>query len=170
MIKMITLYRYFIFFVIFSAFLSGNAISGEKVWVTSRSVELKSDASASSSTVQSLDIGTELIVQSKQRRWYKVSTPEGRTGYVYQGNVSSTPPSGSRSGLFGSMDKSGIQVSRADTSRSIRGLSPEAKEYAKSTGTPAEIQRALENVLVMRTTDQEIDRFLQSGRIGEYAQ
>lgn len=167
---MTKLYIYFVFFVVLSVMLAGSAVAGEKVWVTSRGADLQSDASASSSTLQSLAIGTELTVQSKQGRWYKVSTPGGRTGYVYQGKVSSSPPAGSSSGLFGSMNQSSIQASKADTARSIRGLSPEAKEYAESTGTPGEIQSALDNVLVMRTTEGEIDRFLQSGRIGEYAQ
>src|SRR3990172_5417584 len=161
-------YRYFLCFVIFSAILTGTVIAAEKVWVASRGAELKSDASASSSTLQSLDIGSELSVQSKQGRWYKVTTSGGRSGYIYSGKVSGSAPSSKSGGLFGSMNQSNIQASKADTARSMRGLSPEAQEYAQSTATPVQVQRALDNVLAMQTTDMEVERFLKDGHIGEY--
>jgi len=64
---------------------------------------------------------------------------------------------------------SSVQVSAADTSRSIRGLSPAAKEYAASANTPEAYQDALDGVLALRVTDKEIEDFLIEGKIGEYS-
>ena len=63
-----------------------------------------------------------------------------------------------------------IDADAADSSRSIRGLSPEAKEYAEATGSPQETQNALDSVIARSAMDKDIDRFLKEGKIGEYAE
>ena len=75
-----------------------------------------------------------------------------------------------RGGLLGSLSGSDINADAADSSRSIRGLSPEAKEYAKSTGTHQQSQDALDSVILRKVKEQEIDQFLKQGKIGEYAE
>jgi len=71
--------------------------------------------------------------------------------------------------LFGSLTGSEISADEADTGRSIRGLSTETEEYAKKTGTPVSYQKALDRVLAMRVSEEELVVFLKKGKIGEYA-
>jgi hypothetical protein len=150
--------------------LAASSAAQEKVWVVSKDAKLKAADAASSATVADLAVGTELTVETTQGKWYKVSTPARQTGWIYRGKVGTTPPAGAGGGLFGSLSGgSSIQVSKADTSRSIRGLSPEAQEYARIAGTPETYRAALDGVLTLKTDTAEIERFLKDGRIGEYA-
>ena len=112
-------------------------------------------------------------MDSSQGSWYKVTTKSNKTGWIYRGKVSSTQPEGKEDkgggGLFGALPGSSVQANSADTSRSIRGLSPAAKEYAASTKTPEIYQKALDRLLDLRVTDREIEEFLKEGKIGEYS-
>jgi uncharacterized protein YgiM (DUF1202 family) len=157
------------FSLIFPLLISQSAHAASTLYVTSANAELKIDANASASTVSQLSIGTRLSVITSKGKWYKVSAPSGETGWIYRGKVSTSPPSDDSGGLFGSSSGSSIELSKADTARSIRGLSPEAKEYADNANVSQAAQQALDNVLSMRVSDYEIDQFLKDGRVGEYA-
>lgn len=165
--------RVFSYLVTFSLFfiliLSPLAHAASTLYVTSSNADLKSDKSASSSTITTLSVGTKLRVISSEGRWYNVSEPSGRSGWIYRGKVSTSPPSGGGGGLFGSSSGSNIQLSKADTARSIRGLSSEAREYADNANVSQAAQNALDRVLARKVSDYEIERFLKDGRIGEYA-
>jgi hypothetical protein len=153
--------------------LTPAAESQSKLWVTSAGTKLHADKSATSSTVADVPVGAELTVISSQSLWYEVTTTTGKRGWVYRGKVSTTPPQGQQASdgsLFSALPGSGVQSQRADTSRSIRGLSPEAEEYAKRTNKPGKYQRALDAVLAMTVTPVDLEQFLKEGRIGEYAQ
>ncbi len=153
--------------------LTGVVIAAEMMWVASEGAKLKVEPNASSETVETLAVGSELTVESSEGSWYKVTTKTNKTGWVYRGKVSQTQPEAKddkgRGGLFGALPGSSVQVNTADTSRSIRGLSPATKEYAANTRTPEEYQKALDRVLALRLTDQEIEEFLRQGKIGEYS-
>ncbi|EFK11717.1 conserved hypothetical protein [delta proteobacterium NaphS2] len=91
---------------------------------------------------------------------------------MYRGKLSDTPPSNeteSSDNLFSSMQSSRISADEAQTSRSIRGLSKETEQYAKQRGTPEVYKKALDEVLAIRITNNQVDLFLKSGRVGEYA-
>jgi osmotically-inducible protein OsmY len=153
--------------------MTGGVIAAEMLWVVSEGAKLKADRSASSETIEELPVGSELTADSSEGSWYKVTTKSNKAGWIYRGKVSSTQPEAKGDqgggGLFGVMPGSSIKASAADTSRSIRGLSPAAKEYATRTKTPEEYQKALDRVLALRVTDQEIEGFLREGKIGEYS-
>ena len=153
--------------------MSGVAIAAETLWVVSEGAKLKAEQSASSETIETLPVGSELAMDASEGSWYKVTTKSNKTGWVYRGKVSTTAPEGkgdqAGGGLLGAAPGSSIEVSAADTSRSIRGISPAAQEYAASTKAPEEYQRALDRVLAMKVTDKEIEDFLKEGRIGEYS-
>jgi uncharacterized protein YgiM (DUF1202 family) len=166
--------------LIFTLFLILSiCIAAQTLYVTSEDATLKADSSSSSATIMELKRGTELTVVAKDGRWYSVATPTGKKGWIYRGKVSEEPPEMEGmeededegvGGLLGGLSGSDINADAADSSRSIRGLSPEAKEYADATGSPKEIRNALDAVIARPTTDNEIDRFLQEGKIGEYAE
>lgn len=156
---------------------STGAVS-QNIWVSSTSAKLKAQNQSSSETISELPFGSQLKVITYEKRWYNVSTPEKKTGWVYRGWVSSEPPEqeeesdeeDSLGSLLGDSSESSIQADSADSSRSIRGLSPEAEEYAKQSGSPKRCKKALDSVLSMKTKNKDIDKFLKKGKIGEYAE
>ncbi len=164
--------------VLFLMFFSGNGICvAQKLWVSSIGAKLKLENKSSSKTVAELGVGTELTVIQFKNRWYEVSTPSGKKGWIYRGKVSTSPPpkeekkkGGGLGNLLGDLSGSNIQANNTDTSRSIRGLSPEADEYAKQSGTPKQHKQALDRVIARKTTKAELEWFLKNGKIGEYAE
>jgi uncharacterized protein YgiM (DUF1202 family) len=149
------------------------AYGAESLWVASEGAKLKTDRSASSKTVSDLPVGTELDVLKSENRWYQVRTASGKEGWIYRGKVSDVPPAKETrdtGDLFAGMQGSSISADEAHTSRSIRGLSKETEQYAKQRGTPEAYQKALDDVLAMTVTSGEMEAFLRSGKIGEFAQ
>ena len=154
---------------------AATAMAEEKRWVSSEGTSLKAEASATSDTVVDMLVGTEVTVVESGGRWLKVKTAAGKEGWVYAGRVSDTPPAGEVAGgdggIFGaSMQKSQINTAKADSARSIRGLSPDAAKYAKDKGTPEATKKALDIVLARKVSPKELKAFLKEGKIGEYAQ
>ncbi len=154
----------------------------KNLWISSNNAKLKAAPKSSADTVVKLPIGTKLMVEGKQKRWYKVNTEDGRSGWIYRGKVSKLKPEfrpasedsaaqdNSLGNMLAGLTGSSIQADSADSARSIRGLSPDTEEYARQTGTPLEIRQALDRVLATPATQNEVERFLQSARIGEYAE
>lgn len=151
-----------------------SAAGAEKRWVTSEGTSLKAEQSVGAATVADLVVGAELDLLDSAGRWLKVRTRDGKEGWVYAGKVSDTAPVAEVSGgdgLFGdSMQKSQINTAKADSARSIRGLSPEVAQYAKQRGTPESLKKELDKVLARKVSDKEIKTFLKEGKLGEYAQ
>jgi len=145
----------------------------DKLWVSSERAQLKSDKSASSETIATVKLGTEVSVLGSENRWYKIRVPSGEEGWMYRGKLSQSPPAKEvqeeSENLLTSLTDSKIKADEADTSRSIRGLSSETEEYAKNRGTPASYQKALDRVLALSVSAKELEEFLRQGEIGEYA-
>jgi hypothetical protein len=139
------------------------------VWVTSAGTKLVAQPQATAAAVAALPVGAELSVLAAKDKWLQVSTAQGQKGWVYRGKVSSTKPATAGVGLFGPAGKSSLQVSAADTSRSIRGLSPEAEAYAQGAETPVEYKQAVDRTLALAVGPDEVEKFLRDGKIGEYA-
>ena len=153
---------------------AATAMAAEKRWVSSEGTTLKAEASASSDNITDVKVGTEVTVVESGGRWLKVRTAAGKQGWVYAGRVSETRPAaevGDDGGIFGgSMKSSQIKTAKADSARSIRGLSPEASKYAKDQGTPEIYKKSLDIVLSRKVSANELKAFLKEGKIGEYAQ
>lgn len=164
--------------IFLSAMIIGVAVgfSLQKMWVSSFDAKLMADNSASSETLAVLEVGAELTVENTEDRWYRVTTKNGKKGWIYRGKVSSEPPlTSGENGEGDSVGKllTGLTGSRigsgeSDTSRSMRMLSIEDKKK-KASGPEQEYEAALESVLSWRIPDERVDQFLQAGKIGEYA-
>ena len=93
---------------------------------------------------------------------------------MYRGYLSDTPPAEEvkkeSEDLFAFLPGSRIEADESDTARSIRGLSEETEQYATNRGTPAKYKRALDNVLAMEIKEKDLEAFLKTGHIGEYAE
>ncbi|MEI7818239.1 MAG: SH3 domain-containing protein [Desulfuromonadales bacterium] len=152
-----------------------TAMADEKRWVSSEGTTLKSAASATSENITDVLVGTEVTLVESGGRWLKVKTAAGKEGWVYAGRVSDTPPAaeiaGGDGGLFGdTAQKSQINTAKADSARSIRGLSPETVKYAKDRGTPEIYKKSLDVILARKIAAKELKAFLREGYIGEFAQ
>ncbi len=149
------------------------ALAQDILWVTSERAKLKTASRASSETITAVPIGTEVTVLTTKRRWHKIRIPSGEEGWMYRGRLSETPPQkeaeDETGNLFAALGGSKIQADEADTARSIRGRSSETEQYARLRGTPAAYERALDRVLAISVTENELDVFLRQGKIGEYA-
>jgi uncharacterized protein YgiM (DUF1202 family) len=149
------------------------AWASEKRWVNSEGTALKVESKVTSATVVTLGIGSEVTVLETAGRWQKVRATSGATGWVYAGRLADAKPAAEVAGqdglLFGSMQESNIQTAKADSARSIRGLSPETEQYANERGTPEEYRKSLDQILAYRVAKEELTAFLREGRIGEYA-
>jgi uncharacterized protein YgiM (DUF1202 family) len=144
-----------------------------KMWVTSGRAKLKTDKKASSKTIATLPMGTEVTVLASEKKWYRVRAASGEEGWMYRGRLSKSPPEqeaqNETDNLFSALPGSDIKADEADTSRSIRGLSSETEEYAKNRRTPANYKKALDQVLALSVSEGEVEKFLSKGKIGEYA-
>lgn len=143
------------------------------LWVSSEGAKLKSDNTATSDTLKTLPVGMEVSVLKTRDRWHYIRTPSGQEGWMYRGRLSDAPPEieagDQEEDLFAGLGGSGIQADEAGTARSIRGLSKETETYADNQNTPEKYRKALDRVLAMRITEKQLEAFLRTGHIGEYA-
>ncbi|MEI6206612.1 MAG: SH3 domain-containing protein [Desulfuromonadales bacterium] len=155
------------------ALVGSVALAEEKRWVASDGTTLKQDASVSAADLEPLPVGAELSLLESGGRWLKVKSATGREGWVYAGRVADAPLTAEVSGeegLFGgTMQQSQIQSAKADSARSIRGLSPEVTQYARQRGTPEAFRKELDKVLARTVSAKELRAFLRDGKIGEFA-
>lgn len=153
--------------------LAGTASAEDKRWVSSDGTTLKKEASVSSADVAPLPVGAELTLIESGGRWLRVRTADNREGWVYAGKVADAPPSAevaAEDSLFGgTLQESQIKTAKADSARSIRGLSPETAQYAKQRGTPEAFKKELDRVLARKVSAKELQAFLKAGKVGEYA-
>jgi uncharacterized protein YgiM (DUF1202 family) len=168
------------FLILFSFLFATIAFAADQlpstIWVSSDKAKLKTDRKSSSANLAVLSKGTELSVLSYKKKWYQVKLANGKTGWIYRGKVSKkevekkekADDGGSLGGLLGDLSGSSISADNTDSSRSIRGLSPEATEYAQQKGTPKVYRSELDKVIARKTSPEEIDQFLKRGKIGEY--
>jgi len=164
------LYVFIFFFLIFSC----PVVAQEKLWVSSGNAKLKADKKASSETVESISLGEEVSVIERNGRWYRIKIPSGKEGWMYRGKLSDSEPSvevkKESDDLFAYMPGSSIEAGKADTARSIRGLSDETEQYAKKRKAPEKLKKALDSVLAYNVSEKDLEDFLQKGKIGEYAE
>lgn len=166
-----------VFLFLMAAATAFPVFAATLLYVTSDTAELKSESSSASETLAELSRGAELTLEATDGRWYRVTTADNLTGWIYRGRVSEEKPEiediesdgAGLGGLLGGLTGSHISADAASSSRSIRGLSPEARKYAESTGTPQQIQDALDFVTSLAVTDADIEQFLKQEKIGEYA-
>ena len=150
-----------------------TAFGAEKRWVVSEGTTLKSEQSVSAADLADLPVGAELTLVEDGGRWLKVQIANGKEGWVYAGRVADAAPVAEVGGgdglLGGTMQQSQINTAKADSARSIRGLSPETAAYAKEHGTPEGLKKELDRILARKVSDKEVKTFLKEGKIGEYA-
>ncbi len=153
-------------------FLSPAAAQGATMYVKKAKTKMTEKQSARSKTVKILGKGTPVKVLKKAKKFYKVSAG-GKTGWIFKFRLTAKAPAGSsQDGDFldalGGEQKMAARESASGSS--IRGLSPTAEKHALKKGSSKESIAAVKQMETFKVSDQELDRFLEQGALGEYGQ
>jgi hypothetical protein len=108
--------------------------------------------------------GTALTVLANDRLQVQVRTPSGQVGYIPKRQVQSAPPAAPNRNIGGLIreDRSATELR---TAASMRGLSEEAKDLARSEGITEEAIRSVEEFekFALSITDSDVDQFRTQG-------
>ena len=148
-----------------------DAAFGETVYVAAKSAQLRSGKTSLDPVVASLKLGETLEVVKRDNRWLQVQTTKGVTGWIYSSNVSASKPAGGDNELaalgrsFRRTDASSVTASAG-----ARGLDKASEGYANRSGITQQQRDAVDRMTTYKISDEEIQAFLKSGRLGEYAE
>jgi hypothetical protein len=132
------------------------------VYVVPQSVVIRDGLGGKS--VAKVTQGTPLTVLADDRLQLQVRTPAGEVGYIPKRQVQAAPPAtGGRD--VGGLIREDRSAQELRTAASMRGLSEEAKDMARSEGISEEAIVAAESFekFALSISDAEVDAFLTQG-------
>jgi uncharacterized protein YgiM (DUF1202 family) len=163
----------------YSIILSGIAILLFPQWVAAETwyvkksrTKLQAEASARSKVIGKLRKGTPVEVNKKSGRFFQVST-SSKTGWIFRFKLTKKAPSSSGGGgdVLGTLGGDQRMATRESRSgSSIRGLSPISEEHARKKGATRENIQAVKDMESFEVRPEEMDQFLEEGKLGEYIQ
>jgi uncharacterized protein YgiM (DUF1202 family) len=150
--------------------LTGVALA-ETVFVQSKTAKLRSGKTSLDSVVADLKFGEPLEVLTKEGSWLEVRTASGAKGWIFAGKTTPTKPRGSEDDVLALLGKSFRRTEAGDVTASAgaRGLDKTSEGYANRAGISQRDRDAVDRMAAYRITDQEVEEFLKSGGLGEYA-
>lgn len=148
-----------------------DAASGETLYVAAKSAQLRSGKTSLDPVVATLKLGEPLEVVKRDDRWVQIRTAKGVTGWIFSNHVSASKPAGGDNELAAL----GQSVRRTDASAvtasaGARGLDKASEDYANRAGITQQHREAVDRMTAYKIPDQDIQEFLKSGRLGEYAE
>lgn len=160
--------------VLFAACLASLAFAAstlaETVYVTAKTAQIRSGKTSLDPVVANLQYGQELDVVTRENRWIQVQTSSGAKGWIYSNKVSSTKPTGTENELAAL----GQRYRRGDpsvtASAGARGLDKASEGYADRAGITKQHRDAVDRMTASKIPDHDVQEFLKSGRLGEYAE
>ena len=166
-------------FIQFSMVLLGLAMlllpylaTAETWYVKKSSTKLQAEASARSKILSRLKQGTRVEVKKKSGKFFQVSTV-GKTGWIFRFKLSKKAPAerqGERD-VLGALGGNQRMAARESASgSSIRGLSPISEQHARKKGATSESIQAVKDMEDFKVRPEELDRFFEKGKLGEYSQ
>jgi len=153
-------------------FVAPLALSAKTMYVKRSGTKLMSEASSKSKVMEKLGKGTAVDVSEKSGKYYKV-TAGGSSGWIFKFKLSSKAPAGASgdADLLGELGgRQQVAARETGSSSSIRGLSPVSEELAHKKGIPEDSINAVRSMENYKLPEGDLDRFLQQGQLGEYAQ
>lgn len=148
---------------------TSNALA-EIAYVTAKSAQIRSGKTSLDPVVANLKYGQAVEVISRGERWVQVQTTSGTKGWIYYNKISSSRPPDADNELA----SLGQRFRRSDpsvtASAGARGLDKASEEYADRTGISKPHRDAVDRMTTYKIPDEDIQKFLKSGRLGEYAQ
>ncbi|MBC8286390.1 MAG: SH3 domain-containing protein [Nitrospinae bacterium] len=160
------------FLLVLTILLLPHWASAETWYVKKSSTKLQAKASARSEVLSKLQKGTAVKVKKKAGKFFQVSTG-GKTGWVFRFKLSKKAPAGGQAdgdvlATLGGEQKMNARESASGSS--IRGLSPISEQHARKKGATDESIQAVKNMETFKVRPEELDRFLEEGKLGEYSQ
>ncbi len=142
----------------------------ETVYVTATTAQLRAGKTSLDAVVANLKYGQALDVVTREDRWLQVRTDTGVKGWIFYNKVSGTKPTGGDSGLAALGQRFRKGDSSVTASAGARGLDKASESYANRTGITQQDRDAVDRMTAYKIPDDEIQEFLKSGRLGEYAE
>jgi hypothetical protein len=156
---------------LFSMLCLSNIAIAETVYVLAKSATLRTGTTSLSHAVATVPFGQALELIEKDDNWYKVQVQNGAVGWIYHNKVGATKPSSEESRLAAlGKDFRKTQSSSITGTAGVRGLDEYSAGYAKRAGIGARHRSALDRMTNYRLLDRQVEAFLKSGRLGEYAE
>ncbi|MGV7220651.1 MAG: SH3 domain-containing protein [Nitrospinales bacterium] len=164
--------KYFLIQTLFLAgtFLFTNSVFAETVYVKRSGTKLQATGSAKSKVLKKLGQGTALEVSSKKGKFYEVTEPGGKKGWVFKFKLTSKKPSGGGSGLSSVVGERKVADSGSASGSSIRGLSPVSEKHAQQKGISQTDINAVKQMESVQISSSTVDQFLSGRKLGEYAE
>ncbi len=152
-------------------FVFASAAFAETLYVKKSGTKLQAADSPKSDVLAKLDAGTPVEVLQRGKKFFQVSAA-GKKGWIFKFKLTAkAPAAGGGDDLLGALGgRQKIAARESSSGSSIRGLSPIAEKRAKSKGSPEANIRAVKQMEAFKVSAEELDRFLQQGKLGEYAQ
>ncbi len=160
-----------LFFVTIALGFAATAFA-ETLYVKKSGTKLQAADSPKSDVLATLNAGTPVNVLQRGKRFFQVSAA-GKKGWIFKFKLTAKAPqaSGGDGDLLGALGgRQKIAARESSSGSSIRGLSPMAEERAKNKGTPEANIRAVKQMENFKVSAEELDRFLEQGSLGAYAQ
>ena len=161
------------FLIVLAILLLPHLASAETWYVKKSATKLQAKASARSEVLGKLGKGTPVKVKKKSGKFFQVSAG-GKTGWVFRFKLTKKAPAGGGQGdgdvlsALGGDQKMAARESASGSS--IRGLSPISEQHARKKGATEESIQAVKNMENFKVRPEELDRFLEEGKLGEYSQ
>lgn len=160
------------FLIVLATLLLPHLATAETWYVKKSATKLQAEASARSEVLGKLQKGMPVKVKKKSGKFFKVSA-DGKTGWVFRFKLTKKAPAGGQSDgdVLSSLGGDQKMAARESASgSSIRGLSPISEQHARKKGATEESIQAVKNMENFKVRPEELDRFLEEGKLGEYSQ
>ncbi len=148
-----------------------DAAFGETLYVSAKSAQVRAGKTSLDPVVANLNLGETVEVVKRADRWLQVKTAKGTTGWIYDNKVSASKPAGGDNALA-ALGRSfrGTEASAVSASAGARGLDKASEGYANRSGINPQHRDAVDRMTAYKIPDDDIQEFLKSGRLGEYAE
>ena len=148
-------------------FMTSSAIAGS-FWVKSRYARLRAGTSSRDKVVSRLKHGQELTVVEKKGGFIRARLADGKVGWVSMTWLTNKKPKTGNQRLEALGAAARSDGSKLSYTAGARGLSAQAKAYAKSRVDAKTAMEAIERLEKIKISDDALEAFLRAGKLGDY--
>ncbi len=142
----------------------------ETLYVKKSGTKLQAEEAASSKVLATLNQGVAVSVVKKSDKFYQVTAPGGQKGWIFKFKLTAKAPTSSGGGVLDALGGQQMAARESASGSSIRGLSPISEQHAKSKGISEESINAVKAMEDFKVSASDLDAFVKTGKLGEYAQ